>query len=343
MDLVREDRQSASAQYTAEWLEGQEIPERANSDALNMRERASPRVTTRSAPAFSIKSKRSVAGIAKSKLELQVKQLKEKQQLEKEARNIEWEIQRQELEMQRKQRLAELSEMKELQEMEARLAQAELMEQLEYDGDNRSQDIRDADVRNADIRDADVRNADIRDADVRDADIRNVDMRGTDTHNVDVSVDVPAAVMQDTNTHVAERQYTESQNRNNASARTNNERFNEDHPRMDYNNSHFQSPYMAQVNTGQNYQPPTTGMYCQQYFQNQPNQSFPSAFISTANQNGIQTSAYQGGTTYFYDPRLHQPIINNQPMYQQQEALQLMATTIGSTISKGFVMPKRSI
>jgi hypothetical protein len=106
-------------------------------------------------------------------------------------------------------------------------------------------------------------------------------MRNRDTRNIDVSVDVPGAVMQDTNTHVAGRQYTESQNRNNASARTNNERFNEDHPRMDYNNSHFQSPYIAQVNTGQNYQTPTTGTYEQQYSQNQPNQSFPSMFIST--------------------------------------------------------------
>ena len=45
-------------------------------------------------------------------------------------------MQRQELELEKNQRLAEIAERKEMQEMEARLAHAELIEQYEVDSDD---------------------------------------------------------------------------------------------------------------------------------------------------------------------------------------------------------------
>ena len=55
-----------------------------------------------------------------------------------------------------------------------------------------------------------------------------------------------------------------------------------------------------------------------------------------------ESTVPQGRAVYYHNPQFCQPALNSQHMFeQQQQAMKLMATTIGSTISKGFVMPKK--
>ena len=93
MDAVRED---SSAQYTAEWLNNVELNPKAHSDTQDVNEIPVSKVP-RSAPALSVKSKQTNAGISRSKLEMQLKHLKEQQRLNREARFLKLEMQRQEL------------------------------------------------------------------------------------------------------------------------------------------------------------------------------------------------------------------------------------------------------
>ena len=110
---------------------------------------ASPRVS-KSAPALSVRSRQSAGEMVSGKLQLQLQleQLRKRQALEKETRELE--IKRQELELERERRLAELAERKALQELEAQLAEAELIEQrgvgcddqcLSSDDENEGQNV----------------------------------------------------------------------------------------------------------------------------------------------------------------------------------------------------------
>ena len=72
--------------------------------------------------------------IARTKLELELKHLKEKQKLDQEQRELQLEMHRWEMEQEEK--LAELEEVRRLHELEIRLTEARMHEQLEYDGDD---------------------------------------------------------------------------------------------------------------------------------------------------------------------------------------------------------------
>ena len=122
--------------YIAEWVNRVEFPERAHSTCPvkttepivgENRQRV-----TRSAPALSIRSGVSNRStIVRTKLELELKHLKEKQRLDQEQRELHLEMQRHEIEQQKK--LAELEERRRLHELEVRLAEAQMQEQLEHD------------------------------------------------------------------------------------------------------------------------------------------------------------------------------------------------------------------
>ena len=122
--------------YTAEWVNRVELPERAHSTCpVKITEpivgETRQRVT-RSAPALSIKSGVSNRStIVKTKLELELKHLKEKQRLDQEQRELHLEMQRHEMEQRKK--LAELEERRRLHELEVRLAETQMQEQLEHD------------------------------------------------------------------------------------------------------------------------------------------------------------------------------------------------------------------
>jgi hypothetical protein len=65
-------------------------------------------------------------------------------------------------------------------------------------------------------------------------------------------------------------------------------------------------------------------------------------YVSQQGSLGFAPTTYCNETNNFEVPQPYQPIPNSQQMFeQQQQALKVMATTIGSTISKGLVMPKR--
>ena len=82
MDAVRDERESVSTQYTAEWLSNVQMSPKAHCVVQDINEPHSPRVSS-SAPALSVKSRQCNAGISRSKLELQLRQLKERQQLDR--------------------------------------------------------------------------------------------------------------------------------------------------------------------------------------------------------------------------------------------------------------------
>ena len=192
MDIVREDdreesvvlplgdenvpHQRPSSQYTAEWLERVEFSQTARSLSQEQGVGSSikdhfPRVS-KSAPALSVKSRRSASEMSRGKLQLQLQQLKKRQALEKETREVELEIKRWELELEREKRLAELAERKALQELEDQLAEAKLVEQLEVDWDDQ---YLGSDDGNEDIQDR--REAERREAEQREAERRDVDRR----------------------------------------------------------------------------------------------------------------------------------------------------------------------
>lgn len=122
--------------YTAAWVNQVEPPQEARS--LSAPKDAAPdsrhtrRKAARSAPALSTRSRVSnKSTVVRSKLELELKYMREKQKLDKEQREIDLEMKRQQIE--REQKLAELEERRKLHELEAKLNEAQLQEQLEDD------------------------------------------------------------------------------------------------------------------------------------------------------------------------------------------------------------------
>jgi hypothetical protein len=74
----------------------------------------------------------------------------------------------------------------------------------------------------------------------------------------------------------------------------------------------------------------------------QQTQWFPPSFVPATTQDTAQSlgQRYENIDLRYSQP--YEPIPNSRQVFdQQQQALQLMATTIGSTISKGFVMPRK--
>jgi hypothetical protein len=69
--------------------------------------------------------------IVRTKLELELKHLKEKQRVDQEQRDLHLEMQKHEMEQQK--RLTELEERGRLHELEVRLAEAQMQKQLEHD------------------------------------------------------------------------------------------------------------------------------------------------------------------------------------------------------------------
>ena len=100
-------------------------------------------------------------------------------------------------------------------------------------------------------------------------------------------------------------------------------------------------PHGAHINTFMNFQTPTTQIYQQSYTEDQ--RSLPPEFVPMMYRDtGAESTVLQGRAVYYHNPQFYQPAHDRQQIFeQQQEAMKLMATTIGSTISKGFVMPKK--
>ena len=123
--------------YTEEWLRGVEVPEAAHS--LVSRRHKEPiagkeqQRFTQSAPALSIRSGASSGSVKRSRLELELKYLREKQNLDKEQRELE--LQAQKHAMEQRAKLAELQAKRRVHELESRLAEAQLQEELEQDDD----------------------------------------------------------------------------------------------------------------------------------------------------------------------------------------------------------------
>jgi Ser-tRNA(Ala) deacylase AlaX len=155
MDAVRDEREGVSTQYTAEWLSNVQMPPKAHSVVQDINEPHSPRVS-RSAPALSVKSRQSNAGISRSKLELQLRQLKERQQLDWEAWHLELEMQRQELEL----------ENGEIRKVEIRSAELRIVEiwnvkmqsNVKRSGEMRKVKIRSVEMRNGEMWKVEMRN-----------------------------------------------------------------------------------------------------------------------------------------------------------------------------------------
>ena len=123
----------SSMEYTAEWVNNVCLPQRAQSSCpLRSMETYQQRKVALSCPAMSVRSKTSKTAWARSLIEMELKQMKERQKLNKESRELEQGMKRDELERQRK--WAELRERRQLQEMEAR--QAWLEEDMGIDSDD---------------------------------------------------------------------------------------------------------------------------------------------------------------------------------------------------------------
>ena len=90
-------------EYTAEWVNNVGLPQRAQSSCpLRSMETYQQRKVALSAPAMSVRSKTSKTARARSLIEMELKQMKERQKLNKESRELEQEMKRDELERQRK-------------------------------------------------------------------------------------------------------------------------------------------------------------------------------------------------------------------------------------------------
>lgn len=120
--------------YTAQWVSSIKPPERAHSveaqtDPVAGDHQPNP---PHSAPALSVRSRLSNRShTRRNRLELELKHLREEQELFKEKREFELEMRRQEIEREKK--LAEWEERRKLQQLEALLAEARLEEELEVD------------------------------------------------------------------------------------------------------------------------------------------------------------------------------------------------------------------
>ena len=74
----------------------------------------------------------------------------------------------------------------------------------------------------------------------------------------------------------------------------------------------------------------------------QQTQWFPPSFVPATTQDTAQSLGQRFENIDLRYSQPYEPIPNSRQVFdQQQQALQLMATTIGSTISKGFVMPRK--
>ena len=132
---LQQGQEGNTLDYTAQWVSGVEPPEKAHS--VEPVKHADPSKLihpltrgARSAPALSTRSHISNRSVTRrSRLELELKHLKEEQELFKEKREFELEMKRQELERERM--LAEWEERRRLQQLEARLAEARLEEEIE--------------------------------------------------------------------------------------------------------------------------------------------------------------------------------------------------------------------
>ena len=120
--------------YIAQWVSSIKPPERAYSveaqtDPVAGDHHPNP---PHSAPALSVRSRLSSRShTRRNRLELELKHLREEQELFKEKREFELEMRRQEIEREKK--LAEWEERRKLQQLEALLAEARLEEELEVD------------------------------------------------------------------------------------------------------------------------------------------------------------------------------------------------------------------
>ena len=92
-----------------------------------------------------------------------------------------------------------------------------------------------------------------------------------------------------------------------------------------------------------NFQTPTTQIYQQSYAEDQQTRSLPPEFVPMMYRDtAAESTVPQGRAVYYHNPQFYQPAHDSQQIFeQQQKAMKLMTTTIGSTISKGFVMPKK--
>ena len=120
--------------YIAQWVSSIKPPERAHSveaqtDPVAGDHQPNP---PHSAPALSVRSRLSNRShTRRNRLELELKHLREEQELFKEKREFELEMRRQEIEREKK--LAEWEERRKLQQLEALLAEARLEEELKVD------------------------------------------------------------------------------------------------------------------------------------------------------------------------------------------------------------------
>ena len=91
-----------------------------------------------------------------------------------------------------------------------------------------------------------------------------------------------------------------------------------------------------------NLQAPMTQIHQQSHTTDQQTRSLPPEFVPTMYRDTTESTLPQGGAVYYHNPQFYQPAHDSQQIFeQQQEVMKLMATTIGSTKCKGFVMPKK--
>ncbi|CAB4027383.1 Hypothetical predicted protein [Paramuricea clavata] len=216
------------------------------------------------------------------------------------------------------------AERRDTERRDAERQDAEQRETERRDAERRDAERRDAERRDAERRDTERQDAEQRETERRDAERRDAESRDAERRNAERG---------DAERQEAERRETESR-----------ELYRRDelfsHAR--YNAEQFRMPYGTYNNTFMNPQVPTTQMYQRGYTTDQQTQLVHPNFVPTMYQDAVQSSCPQYGNVHSHNRQFQHPTSDSQQMFeQQQQALRLMATTIGSTISKGFVMPKR--
>ena len=274
---------------------------------LVKREGLNPRAAL-SAPAMSVRSKISKSAVVKDMLELELKHMKEKQKLDKEGRELELEMKKQEIE--RRHKFEELQERRKLQELEIKLAKAQLEGRLEIDDEEQDLEFNRGEIVNELVQRQDEVYAPIVGTYSDNVPEENNGNRENGTLNQPRPPTFPRIqheIVRDSGdqphpTSVEQPFLSHCYNRYEYS----NEGYQPQRERQDWHLKERQSK-------------PTRPIY---------SESTPQQYLDEDEYHQIENPV--------------EPKTKTQPIFEQQrEILRMMAATIGSTISKGFEMPKR--
>lgn len=337
MSAVRRDHHSASNEllqgqvvessrdYTARWVSSVEPPTRAHSvgpGKVTQPLAGDPQQLPAcySAPALSVRSKISNrSNLRRNRLELELKHLREEQELFKEKREFELEMRRQEIE--REQRLAEWDERRKVQQLEARLAEARLEEQLEAEDEdmdpewNQGEEVTDG-YPVIDLPSNQLNHPVLAGSQLQQAVLKNIVFEPSHT-----AADQPfVPVYRDPQ---IQRVISDPPQLDGGTLRQPTQPFTKV-PHPDVTRDVAQRDVTQYV--------PQTGMN-RDFPQPDATHIDPPAFLGQQTHSNDGNSRVQTHT---------ESAKNDQRVFeQQQEMLRMMATTIGSSISKGFEMPKR--